>query len=128
MATVETIDRELERSRESVQNGTFSAKPKCLLTCTVVRSRNAQWGNDPYRVLAKSQSRGLVDGPVRVWELGVTLGVVKGVHLAAPPGYGSRTQKEKINGQPIEKSNKFSRRRTAPAKRRNGRFWLFFEV
>ena len=27
----------------------FSAKPKCLLTCTVVRSRNAQWGNDSYR-------------------------------------------------------------------------------
>ena len=38
-----------------------------------------------------------MDGPV--WELGA----VKGVHLAAPPGYGSRTQKEKINGQPIEK-------------------------
>jgi len=32
------------------------------------------------------------------------------------------------NGSAIEKSNKFSRRRTAPAKRRNDRFWLFFEV
>ena len=72
--------------------------------------------------MLKSRAWGLVGGPV--WELGA----VKGVHLAAPPGYGSRTQKEKINGQPIEKSNKFSRRRTAPAKRRNGRFWLFFEV
>ena len=72
--------------------------------------------------MLKSRDWGLVDGPV--WELGV----VKGVHLAAPPGYGSRTQKEKINGQPIEKSNEFSRRRTAPAKRRNDRFWLFFEV
>ena len=72
--------------------------------------------------MLKSRDWGLVGGPV--WELGA----VKGVHLAAPPGYGSRTQKEKINGQPIEKSNKFSRWRMAPAKRRNGRFWLFFEV
>ena len=32
------------------------------------------------------------------------------------------------DGRAREKSNKFSRRRTAPAKRRNGRFWLFFEV
>ena len=55
-------------------------------------------------------------GPV--WELGA----VKGVHLAAPPGYGSRTQKEKINGQPIEKSNKFSRRRR---RRRNGETTVF---
>ena len=50
-----------------------------------------------------------MDGPVS------ELGAAKGVHLAAPPGYGSHTQKEKINGQPIEKSNKFSRWRTAPA-------------
>ena len=49
--------------------------------------------------MLKSRDWGLVDGPV--WELGAA----KGVHLAAPPGYGSRTQKEKINGQPIEKSN-----------------------
>ena len=56
------------------------------------------------------------------------VGAAKGVHLPAPPQYGSCTQKEKINGYTVEKSNKFSRRRTAPAKRRNGRFWLFFEV
>ena len=40
--------------------------------------------------ILKSRDWGLVDGPV--WELGA----VKGVHLAAPPGYGSRTQKEKL--------------------------------
>ena len=56
--------------------------------------------------MLKSRDWGLVDGPV--WELGAE----NGVNLAAPPGYGSRTQKEKIDGQPIEKSNKFSRRRT----------------
>ena len=62
-----------------------------------------------------------MDGPV--WELGA----VKGVHLAAPPGYGSRTQKEKINGQPIEKSNEFSRlgRGFAGAVRRRENSLLF---
>ena len=52
----------------------------------------------------------------------------KSLAPSCPPWIWQSHPKRKINGQPIEKSNKFSRRRTAPAKRRNGRFWLFFEV
>ena len=33
-----------------------------------------------------------------------------------------------VGGLLDDDAGEFSRRRTAPAKRRNGRFWLFFEV